>query len=67
MTEELLMDAMFTWLNLQEAIDAVKRNKRAAGIDGSLAYPVTDIGHTQAQGKQCSSPIICTARENVGR
>jgi len=34
MTEELLMDAMFNWLNLQEALDAVKRNKGAAGIDG---------------------------------
>ena len=28
------MDAMFNWLNLQEAYDAVKRNKGAAGIDG---------------------------------
>ncbi|WP_084254077.1 reverse transcriptase domain-containing protein [Methylobacter marinus] len=34
MTEELLMDAMFNWLTLQEAFDAVKRNKGAAGIDG---------------------------------
>lgn len=34
MTEELLMDAMFNWLNLQEAFAAVKRNKGAAGIDG---------------------------------
>jgi len=34
MTEELLMDALFNWLNLQEAIEAVKRNKGAAGIDG---------------------------------
>lgn len=34
MTEELLMDAIFNWLNLQEAIEAVKRNKGAAGIDG---------------------------------
>ena len=33
-TEELLMDAMFNWLNRQEALDAVKRNKGAAGIDG---------------------------------
>ena len=28
------MEAMFNWLNLQEAIEAVKRNKGAAGIDG---------------------------------
>lgn len=34
MTEELLMDDIFNWLNLQEATDAVKRNKGAAGIDG---------------------------------
>lgn len=34
MTEELLKDAMFNWLTLQEAFDAVKRNKGAAGIDG---------------------------------
>ncbi|MGH8547630.1 MAG: group II intron reverse transcriptase/maturase [Methylococcales bacterium] len=34
MTEELLMDAIFNWLNLQQAIDAVKRNHGAAGIDG---------------------------------
>jgi RNA-directed DNA polymerase len=34
MTGELLMDAMFNWLNRQEALDAVKRNKGAAGIDG---------------------------------
>jgi len=34
MTTEFMMDAMFNWLNLQEALDAVKRNKGAAGIDG---------------------------------
>ena len=34
MTEELLMEAIFNWLNMQEALDAVKRNKGAAGIDG---------------------------------
>ncbi|MDO9163767.1 MAG: group II intron reverse transcriptase/maturase [Methylococcaceae bacterium] len=34
MTTESMMDAMFNWLNLQEALDAVKRNKGAAGIDG---------------------------------
>ena len=28
------MEAMFNWLNLQEALDAVKRNKGAAGLDG---------------------------------
>jgi len=32
MTEELLMEAMFNWLNRQEALAAVKRNKGAAGI-----------------------------------
>lgn len=34
MTTEYMMDAMLNWLNLQEALDAVKRNKGAAGIDG---------------------------------
>jgi len=34
MEKENLMDAMFNWLNMQEAFDAVKRNKGAAGIDG---------------------------------
>ncbi len=34
MTTEITMDAIFNWLNLQEATDAVKRNKGAAGIDG---------------------------------
>jgi group II intron reverse transcriptase/maturase len=28
------METMFNWLNLQEALEAVKRNKGAAGIDG---------------------------------
>jgi|GEM_PF-3709301 len=34
MINECLMKAMFNWLNLQEAFDAVKRNKGSAGIDG---------------------------------
>jgi len=34
MTNELLVGAMFNWLNVQQAFDAVKRNKGAAGIDG---------------------------------
>jgi group II intron reverse transcriptase/maturase len=33
MANEYLMGAMFNWLNFQEAFDAVKRNKGAAGID----------------------------------
>ena len=33
MTNECLMDAMFNWLNVQIAFDAVKRNKGVAGID----------------------------------
>jgi len=41
MTEEILMDAMFNWLNLQEAMDAVKRNQGSAGIDGK------SIGETE--------------------
>lgn len=34
MINECLMKTMFNWLNLQEAFDAVKRNKGSAGIDG---------------------------------
>ncbi len=28
------MEVILNWLNLQEAIEAVKRNKGAAGVDG---------------------------------
>ena len=34
MKNECLMEKMFNGLNLQEAFDAVKRNKGCAGIDG---------------------------------
>ena len=34
MPTECTMEAMFNWLNLQEAQEAVKRNKGAAGLDG---------------------------------
>ncbi|MCK5355490.1 MAG: group II intron reverse transcriptase/maturase, partial [Methyloprofundus sp.] len=45
MTTECTMEAMFNWLNLQEALDAVKRNKGAAGLDGkSIAETEQQIG-----------------------
>ena len=34
MTTECTMEVILNWLNLQEAIEAVKRNKGAAGVDG---------------------------------
>lgn len=50
MTTECTMETMFNWLNLQEALEAVKRNKGAAGIDGkSIAETEQHIGEYWAQ------------------
>ncbi len=50
MTNECLMGAMFNWLNFQEAFDAVKRNKGAAGIDHK-SIAETEL-HWQQHGAQ---------------
>ena len=45
MTTECTMEVIFNRLNLQEAIEAVKRNKGAAGVDGkSIAETEQHIG-----------------------
>ncbi len=45
MTEESLMDAVLHPVNLQNAQDAVRRNKGCAGIDGrSIADDCMDAG-----------------------
>ena len=54
-TEELLMDAMFNWLNRQEALDAVKRNKGAAGIDGK-SIAETEL-HLQQHWEQIEAKL----------
>lgn len=66
MTEELLMDDIFNWLNLQEATDAVERNKGAAGIDGrniaetkahlNVHWP--EIDAKLRAGKYVPSPVM---------
>lgn len=65
MTTENMMEGMFNWLNLQEALEAVKRNKGAAGIDGkSIAETEIHLGKHWPQieaklmmGKYVPSPI----------
>ena len=54
-TNECLMGAMFNWLNFQEAFDAVKRNKGAAGIDHkSIAETIL---HWQQHGAQIEAKL----------
>jgi len=76
MTEELLMDAMFNWLNLQEALEAVKRNKGGAGIDGRsiaeteqhLKQHWDTIEAKLRQGNYVPSPVkaVTIAKPNGG-
>lgn len=66
MTEELLMDDIFNWLNLQEATDAVERNKGVAGIDGRnitetkahLDVHWPEIDAKLRAGKYVPSPVM---------
>jgi retron-type reverse transcriptase len=49
------MKTMFNWLNVQEAFDAVKRNKGSAGIDGrSIAE--TEL-HWQQHGAEIEAKL----------
>jgi group II intron reverse transcriptase/maturase len=55
------METMFNWLNLEEALEAVKRNKGAAGIDGkSIAETEQHIEEywTQIEAKLMAGQYI---------
>lgn len=55
MANECLMDAMFNWLNFQEAFDAVRRNKGSAGIDRkSIAETIL---HWEQHGAQIEEKL----------
>ena len=55
MINECLMKTMFNWLNLQEAFDAVKRNKGSAGIDGR-SITETEL-HWQQHGAEIEAKL----------
>jgi retron-type reverse transcriptase len=60
------MEKMFNWLNWQEALDAVKRNKGSAGIDGKsiteteqhLQQHGAEIEAKLKQGTYVPSPVL---------
>jgi retron-type reverse transcriptase len=52
---ECLMKTIFNWLNLQEAFDAVKRNKGSAGIDGR-SITETEL-HWQQHGAEIEAKL----------
>lgn len=56
MTTECTMAAIFNWLNLQEATDAVKRNKGAAGIDGKSIAETEQ--HMAEHGAQIEAKLM---------
>lgn len=55
MANECLMERMFNWLNFEEAFDAVRRNKGAAGIDGKGI--VETAQHWQRHGAQIEEKL----------
>ena len=59
MTEECLMDAVLHPLNLQDAQDAVRRNKGCAGIDGK------SIAETERRWQQHGPEIEAKLRTST--
>lgn len=55
MANKCLMERMFNWLNFEEAFDAVKRNKGAAGIDRRSILETAQ--HWQQHGSQIEEKL----------